>query len=325
MGRSKRNPWDTFFLIVAAVGFFFFLFQPWWSHQGVRYFQAFFEASLVGALADWFAVTALFRRPLGLPLPHTDLLVRRKDQLVQALPRFLGSFLTPEKLNPVLQEVDWARLAVEHVDPAVLDRLAAEATTGLENLPQRDAWEQKAVDFMVDLVHRELSRHREALVGPITEIIKRHVGWKRVFVQRQTIDEAIEGFLDELAEVRDRPDHELRQTLIVAFRNAWPRMVRHFKPSQWTAETWTRLKNDPPYAQAFNKKTGELAVALWEKAGLSTALTAALEYVLGQTDARNLADQIESAVRNDLQYIRVNGALVGGLAGLLLEFLKPAG
>jgi uncharacterized membrane-anchored protein YjiN (DUF445 family) len=45
--------------------------------------------------------------------------------------------------------------------------------------------------------------------------------------------------------------------------------------------------------------------------------------LLRQTDARNLADQIETAVRNDLQYIRVNGALVGGLAGLVLEFLKP--
>jgi uncharacterized membrane-anchored protein YjiN (DUF445 family) len=203
--------------------------------------------------------------------------------------------------------------------------VASEATDSLENLPQRDAWEQKAVDFTVDIVHRELSRHREALVGPITDIIKRHVGWKRVFIQQQTVDEAIEGFLEELAQVRDRPDHELRQTLIAAFRNAWPRLIRHFKPSQWTAETWTRLKNDPAFAHSFNQKTGRLAVALWEKADLSTALTGALEYVLRQTNARNLADQIEAAVRNDLQYIRVNGALVGGLAGLILEFLKPKG
>src|SRR6201991_1854991 len=48
------------------------------------------EASMVGAIADWFAVTALFRHPLGLPVPHTALIPRRKDELGRSLEEFVG-------------------------------------------------------------------------------------------------------------------------------------------------------------------------------------------------------------------------------------------
>jgi len=67
---------------------------------------------------------------------------------------------------------------------------------------------------------------------------------------------------------------------------------------------------------------GDLAAGLWERSGAAEALAGGLRYLLAQTEARTLADRIEEAVRNDLQYIRVNGALVGGLAGLALEALR---
>jgi len=321
---SGRNRWGTIFLLVATAGFALFTFQPWWSPDSIRFFRAFFEASLVGALADWFAVTALFKKPLGLPLPHTDILVRRKDQLVRALPQFLGSFLQPERLHPVLQGVDWAGLLIDHISPADLDALVLEGLkpiTTLDN-PQRTLWEQKAVGLGADLVHRELSRHRESLVGPVTDLVKRNAGWKGLFVGRDTVDEGIEGFLSELADVRDTPSHPLRKSLAAAFREALPRLADQLRPSRWTAEGWTKLASDPGFRGEFNKKAGEVAVTLWDRTGATAALTTALGYLLAQTDARTLAGRIEDAVRNDLQYIRVNGALVGGLAGLALELLK---
>src|SRR3954466_7737276 len=63
------------------------------------YVQATAEASMVGGLADWFAVTALFRHPLGVPIPHTAIIPERKDQFGETLGDFIqDSFLTPETI-----------------------------------------------------------------------------------------------------------------------------------------------------------------------------------------------------------------------------------
>jgi uncharacterized membrane-anchored protein YjiN (DUF445 family) len=319
----RRNPWGTFFLVFSAAGFLLFTFGPWGSGDSVRFPRAFFEASLVGALADWFAVTALFKGPLGLPLPHTDLLVRRKDQLVQALPRFLGTFLEPSAIHPVLETFDWAGLLVDKVEPAALDGWAAEGLGPLlEPGPVRDTWETKAIDLALTVLHRELARHREALVGPVTEIIRKNAGWKGIFVGRDTVDEAVAGFLDELEAVRDQPDHQLRRYLSTAVRDALPRLADQVKPSAWAAGTWKRLQSDPEFRKFFNLRAGVIAAALWDRTGAASALTGALEYLLARTDARSLASRIEAAVAHDLQYIRVNGAVVGGVAGVVLEALK---
>jgi hypothetical protein len=324
--KPGRNRWGTVFLLFAVAGFAVFTFVPWDTGLA-RFVRAFFEASLVGALADWFAVTALFKRPLGLPLPHTDVLVRRKDQLVDALPRFLGSFLEPERIHPLLSGVDWAGLLVDHVSPADLDALVLEGLKPLTTLdhPQRAVWEQKAVGLGAELLYRELGRHRESLVGPVTDLIKRNAGWKGLFLGRDTVDEGIEGFLAELAAVRDNTAHPLRKSLAAALREALPRLADQLRPSRWTADGWAKLAADPVFRTDFNQKAGKVAVALWDRTGAAAALTSALGYVLAQTDARTLARRIEDAVRNDLQYIRVNGALVGGLAGLVLELIKTLG
>ena len=71
------------------------------------YVRAFSEAAMVGAIADWFAVTALFRRPLGLPIPHTAIVPRRKDQIGASLARFVRDhFLNRDALSPRLERVD---------------------------------------------------------------------------------------------------------------------------------------------------------------------------------------------------------------------------
>src|SRR5690242_9562605 len=69
-------------------------------HPGVAYVRAFAEASVVGALADWFAVTALFRQPLGLPIPHTAIIPRNKERIGEALGRFVElNFASPEVVS----------------------------------------------------------------------------------------------------------------------------------------------------------------------------------------------------------------------------------
>src|SRR5438477_3195931 len=78
-------------------------------YPGLGYVKAFAEAAMVGGLADWFAVTALFRHPLGLPIPHTAIIPRNKDRIGEALARFLQeNFLTPSVVARRMRNIDLA-------------------------------------------------------------------------------------------------------------------------------------------------------------------------------------------------------------------------
>src|SRR3954449_9631481 len=77
------------------------------QHPGLGYVKAFAEAAMVGGLADWFAVTALFRHPLGLPIPHTAIITRNKDRIGEALAGFLKeNFLIPAVVARRMQQLD---------------------------------------------------------------------------------------------------------------------------------------------------------------------------------------------------------------------------
>lgn len=78
------------------------------------FIRAFAEAALVGALADWFAVTALFRRPLGLPIPHTAIIPENKDRIGGSIANFLEhNFMTQEVLTEELEQIDFAGWAAD--------------------------------------------------------------------------------------------------------------------------------------------------------------------------------------------------------------------
>ena len=96
------------------------------SITGIDYVEAFAEAAMVGALADWFAVTALFRHPLRLPIPHTAIIPNRKDQIGQSLGEFVeGNFLTRELLDERLADANVAaRLGRWLSEPANTRRAA---------------------------------------------------------------------------------------------------------------------------------------------------------------------------------------------------------
>ena len=95
-------------LLAVAVAFVLArIYEP--LHPGLGYLRAFCEAALVGGLADWFAVTALFRRPLGLPIPHTAIVPEQKDRLGEALGEFVErNFLSPEVVAAKLTDVDFS-------------------------------------------------------------------------------------------------------------------------------------------------------------------------------------------------------------------------
>src|SRR5690349_15789916 len=117
LGVMKRRA--TAFLGVATL---IFLVVTIWGGEGTvaGYVQATAEAAMVGGLADWFAVTALFRHPLGIPIPHTAIIVERKDQFAETLGMFIqDAFLTPDAVLARLRAADVGpRLAAWLKDPA---------------------------------------------------------------------------------------------------------------------------------------------------------------------------------------------------------------
>ncbi|WP_408587185.1 DUF445 domain-containing protein [Novosphingobium sp.] len=99
-------------LLVAMAGLFLLSRQLVPLHPGWGYLRAFSEAAMVGGLADWFAVTALFRHPLGLPIPHTAIIPENKDRIADTMATFLrDNFLTPQVVARRMQGLDAAGLA----------------------------------------------------------------------------------------------------------------------------------------------------------------------------------------------------------------------
>src|SRR4051812_39264250 len=120
-------------LFVAVV----YVLAKWASNSGAGpwagYVAAAAEAGMVGAMADWFAVTALFRHPLGLPIPHTAIIPTKKDQLGVSLGEFVGeNFLSEEVVRQRLHAVGiGSRLGAWLADPDHADRVTAELSAAL--------------------------------------------------------------------------------------------------------------------------------------------------------------------------------------------------
>src|SRR5262245_59509249 len=108
-GLVRMKLFATGLLLLAAVVYLFARANEEHGGAWVGYVRAGAEAAMVGALADWFAVTALFRYPLGIPIPHTAIIPRRKDQIGRSLGEFVeGNFLTHEVLA---ERIGHARVA----------------------------------------------------------------------------------------------------------------------------------------------------------------------------------------------------------------------
>src|SRR3982750_867889 len=124
----------TSVLVVAAAVFVVTSVVP--DSTAVGFVRAAAEAAMVGGLADWFAITALFRRPLGLPVPHTALIPTRKDALAEQLGEFVTTtFLTRQNVGERLAEADVVtRVATWLADPGHANRLAVEVAAAADVL-----------------------------------------------------------------------------------------------------------------------------------------------------------------------------------------------
>lgn len=367
----------------------------------VGYVRAASEAGMVGALADWFAVTALFRHPLGIPIPHTAIIKKKKDQVGHSLSEFVGenflnSALITEKLrNAKIPErlSDWvlhdggstriaresARLVdltVNGIDPveaeAVIERLlidkakepdwAAPLGRGLQQLIAEGRTEP-AIEAIVEWMDERARTSEDFVVRLIDErtptwaprFIRDLVGAKvyhelvafTADVRHNKNHDArkqIQKFLVQLADdlqhdavMRDRIENfkqevlssgpvraipgklwqSVRRTLTDMARDdtslLWTRI------EQWTREFAQRIQDEPALREELEHRiVGGAAYLADNYAGEVTG-------IIGETverwDAREASDRIELMVGKDLQFIRVNGTVVGALAGLAIYTL----
>jgi uncharacterized membrane-anchored protein YjiN (DUF445 family) len=364
--------------------------------------QAGAEAALIGGLADWFAVTALFRRPLGLPIPHTAVVPSNKDRIGAGLAAFVEqNFLTRETVAGALRSIDpahrmaaWlvtpgnARTAaeqmlsqapciIEFVDTRAIRALAATAVqeqllrADLRPLLRAAAEAFVAADLHARLLDdalravRDFLRRKEERFNELIDA-RRH-GFVRRTVDRGVNRAIVEG-LQELILDLSAGDSVSRKRLLALVETRASTIIASDEDAQALARALTRFMENPQaqawFAQLLMDIRGAAADnsapiasdacatlaellrgmggALMADTGLREKFNSALETVALQAtplrrelakliadvvrnwDAQAFSDRIEAAVDGDLQFIRINGTVVGGIVGCLLHVAKTA-
>ena len=214
----------------------------------VGYVESAAEAAMVGALADWFAVTALFRYPLGIPIPHTAIIPRRKDDIGRSLGDFVqGNFLTAEVIGERLAGAKIAERLGHWLAQAANAERAAEAAADalggvVEVLDDRDVQEAlgtavekrlattevapllgKAIDVAIDGGHhqRMLDGVMRGLVAFLDDnramlrdrLDQESPWWVPEAIDDRVFNKIFTGVQRFLADVSANPDHEVRHSI----------------------------------------------------------------------------------------------------------------
>ena len=388
-------------VVMAAVFAAARAFQPHYPWLG--FLKAFAEAAMVGGLADWFAVTALFRHPLGLPIPHTAIIPRNKDRIGEALARFIqenflipgvvarrmqkldvagaaGRFLqTPEgqgtriragasrlladifeslddeRLGGIVKSAISSRLRKSEIAP-LLGHALASAINEDRHVPMLEAtirWTARALEanepLIRDLVHKK-ANWAVKLAGLDAKLAEAIIkGLRKLTVEMSTdpahpvrikAEEALAQLANDLQtrpETRERVEaikeqlldnksvslwldtlwQKGREAIVKAARN--PDAVLAGKLGEVLQSMGATLEKDARIRGAINQFARRAIVGMAASYG-SSIVTLVSETIRGW-DAQTVTNRLESAVGRDLQYIRINGTLVGGLVGVVLYAL----
>ncbi len=372
------------------------------DHGAWPFLKAASEAAMVGGLADWFAVTALFRHPLGLPIPHTAIIPRKKDQIGASLGDFVAeNFLTPEVVGPRITAANIpARVGEWVTAPGRAERLAGEignliggANTVLADEDIRVALEGFAeaqlrrlpaaplVATVIDLavegnqhqillghglngLTRFLNENRDVFRQRVTE---ESPEWVPHWVDERVFNRLFSGVMNFLSDVAADPDHALRRQFDQKLREYSEQLrtdpERAAALEKWKAELldhpavrtalgslWAPLKKAVVDAAADpDSELNRMLVsvirqggqALVEDAALrakvdrwtqaimvhvlahySGEITAVITTTVERWDADSTAKRLELQVGRDLQFIRINGTVVGSIVGLVIYLLS---
>ncbi|MFD8639678.1 DUF445 domain-containing protein [Streptomyces zaomyceticus] len=398
-GVRRMKTLATSLLLAVAV---IYALATWAENAGwgawTGYVAAAAEAGMVGALADWFAVTALFRHPLGLPIPHTAIIPTKKDQLGASLGQFVGeNFLSADVVRGRLAALGiGARLGGWLADPAHADRVTAEASTALrgaltvlrdadvqavvgEAITRRaeaaeiapglgktlekivsDGAHHRAVDLVCTRAHDWLVTHGESVMDAVQGGAP---GWTPRFVDKRIGERVYKELLRFATEMRDMPGHPARGAIdrfltdfaadLQADTDTRARVERlksdllaRPEVQDIIASAWSSIRNliiaaaEDDRSQLRLRARASL-ISLGKRLSTDARLQSKVEgwaedaaaYVVttyrGEItslitdtvagwDATQTSKKIEANIGRDLQFIRINGTVVGAMAGLLI-------
>ncbi|MDI3421312.1 DUF445 domain-containing protein [Streptomyces luteolus] len=391
-------------LLVALV----YVLAKWAQSSGAGgwtgYVAAAAEAGMVGALADWFAVTALFKRPLGLPIPHTAIIPSKKDQLGVSLGEFVGeNFLSEDVVRRRLRGVGLgSRLGAWLAEPEHADRVTAELSTALrgaltvlrdsdvqavvgEAITRRadaveiapglgktldqvvaDGGHHRAVDLVCVRAHDWLVAHGESVMDAVEGGAP---GWTPRFVDRKVGERVYKELLRFVTEMRDMPEHPARGAIdrfLTDFAADLQsdsdtrarverlksevlgrREVQDVIASAWSSvramivsaaederselrlrvraallSLGQRLATDPELQRKVDGWVEDAAV--YVVTTYRSEITSLITETVAGWDAEHTSKKIEAHIGRDLQFIRINGTVVGSLAGLAIYTVSRA-
>ena len=400
LSRLRRSRAVATGMLIAAAAIFAGTLSVPAPGTGVLLLRAIVEAALVGGLADWFAVTALFRHPLRLPIPHTAILPANKERIGEGLARFLERhFLTRELLIPELRSIRIAgRLAIWLARRENASRIAAEIVKALPYLLRATedselraflgralgaqlrgvaltpllgqliraltaaGYHEAVLDRALDYARDFLTRNQEKLLDAVVE---RRARWVPRAINREIARAMLNGAAELISDLRS-PDGAARKSLLAQIDQAAEEMtaspehaltlgrtgaamLRNPDFQVWVGAAWQRAREalllDLQAPSSRLRRAVAIAIAsvgetLAADEEMRERLDAAIEAVVIEAlpwreeiirfvaevvrrwEPRTFSDRIEAAVGADLQYIRMNGTIVGGLVGGALYLLS---
>ena len=364
----------------------------------VGYVKAFSEAAMVGALADWFAVTALFHHPLGLKIPHTNLIEQSKERIGDNLGNFVvTNFLSPQNIRPYIQNLrvshfigEWlqkeknSNILVKNLSEIVLDILQKLEDDAVVNFISKKAKEMTG-DFKINQILGngmeyllEKNDHQKlitSLSAQIKNYILEHHEMVRERVKKESFS-LIPSFVDDkiaekitsglskyFEEVEQDQNHALRKEITqklfdfsseIKINPQYEQELNAIKDdflqpekiNQYSHDIWVSLKKTlteeliqehSSLKNYLHKNITEFSENLRTDEKLQHKIdhwvrVTAYKYILRNTNkfgdliadtvgnwqGKELSEKLELEVGKDLQFIRINGTLVGGLVGLLI-------
>ncbi|WP_312312830.1 DUF445 domain-containing protein [Empedobacter brevis] len=385
------------FILMAFIYFLMVYLSQHSSAKWIGYVEAFAEAAMVGALADWFAVTALFKYPLGLKIPHTNLIENSKNAIGDNLGQFVtGNFLTPATIRPYIEKLEVVKYAADWLNSSTNQEMLQEELINFSKKIVRDLDDEDVVGFITlkgdeilkqfnlpELVSSSLEyilekeKHDDILEAIIPKakeyilesdlIIKDKLNEKHpvisFFAGKRISKGVVEGVVSFLDEVEEDKEHPIRHSIERIIReniqnikesSEWKLRLESLRDdfitkerlNDYAADLWQAIKQN--LTESFDdensamqlyirKNIKKLAENLNENQEMIAKINGWVRHFLYRMILRNvkeveglisstvdkwegkeLSEKLELEVGKDLQFIRINGTLVGGLVGLII-------
>ena len=304
---------------------------PQWSWVG--YLKAFSEAAMVGALADWFAVVALFRRPMGLNIPHTNLIEAKKNDIGENLGSFVvENFLKYQQVRPYITKIKPSSFLLEWF---YKENTLIQLTNFLQNYPLHTKVSTFLIGFLKEHKHESLlsdtlqkvatylDTHRDTLER---EIDNQFPPLIPSFIREAISEKVVDGLQKFVMKITRDEAHSVRREMTAQLYD----FSEKLNSSEWENKI-TKLLKDNVNKQISEFKTNEefqKKLDVWfQKTVYRFALKNKVRIgdfisdTVKNWEGKELSQKLEMEVGKDLQFIRINGTLVGGMVGLVIYVL----